>query len=92
MHYNNIIVVASDTVINVPDIAVVEMAEVTVLGTIEVVGVTVVVSLVDTIEVVGVTVVVSLVDTIEVVGVTVVMSVETVEAIDNTTDITCTAY
>ena len=44
--------------INVPDVAVVGMTEVTVLGTIEVVAVTVVVSLVDTIEVVAVTVVV----------------------------------
>ena len=43
--------------------------------TIELVGMTVVVSLVDTIEVVEVTVVVSLVDTIEVVAITVVVSV-----------------
>ena len=62
--------------INVPDIAVVDMTEVTVLGTNEVVAVTVVISLVDTIEVVGVTVVVSLVDTIEVVVVLVIGPIE----------------
>ena len=43
----------------VPDIVVVGMTEVTVLGTIEVVAVTVVVPLVDTIELVEVTVVVT---------------------------------
>ena len=67
--------------INVPDIAVVDMTEVTVLGTTEVVGVTVVVSLVDTIEVV--VVIVSSAAEIESIyeGVT-IMLVNTVEAID----------
>ena len=70
--------------INIPDIAVVDMTGVTVLGTIEVVGVTVVVSLVDTIEVL----VVLVIGTIEVEGIGVtIMLVDTVEAID-TSDIT----
>ena len=63
--------------INVPDIAVVDMTEVTVLGT-------VVVSLVDTIEVL----VVLVIGTIEVEGIGVtIMLVDTVEAI-HTSDIT----
>ena len=65
------------------------MTGVTVLGTIEVVGVTVVVSLVDNIDIVVATVIVLVIGAVEVVGrrgVT-MMLVETVGVID-TTDIT----
>ena len=76
----------------VDTIEVVGVTVVSLVDIIEVVGVTVVASLVDAIEVVGVTVVVSLVDTIEVVGVTVVVSLVGTIKIVNTTGCNIRSY